>query len=214
MSIALNQKMPSAPGRPVRRTLPWALMWLCLAILVAHVAYDVLGPMRLHASQEPGRRTAPEAIAVPQAKEQAATPSAATSVTLPESKFQQARIATEPARIDRLPTEVGVVGMIQPNADQQVEVHPRATGIIREVRAVLGQKVKQGEILVILDSPEVGKARLDLRAASASWPRPDSRPGGRARSPLTSRRSSPSCRRTSPRTSRTATSRTARSDTM
>ncbi len=167
MSIALNQKMPSAPVRPIRRALPWALMWLCLMILVAHVAYDVLGPMRLHASQEPGRRTAPEATAVPEAKEQvqkAAAPSAATSVTLPESKFQQARIATEPARIDRLPTEVGVVGMIQPNADQQVEVHPCATGIIREVRAVLGQKVKQGDILVILDSPEVGKARLDLRA--------------------------------------------------
>ena len=164
MSIALNQKRPSAPGRPIRRALPWALMWLCLAILVGHVAYDVLGPMRLHASQEPGRRTAPEATAVPQAKEQAAAPSAATSVTLPESKFQQAKIATEPARVDRLPTEVGVVGMIQPNADQQVEVRPRATGIIREVHAVLGQKVKQGDILVILDSPEVGKARLDLRA--------------------------------------------------
>jgi membrane fusion protein, heavy metal efflux system len=164
MSIALNQKMPSAPGRPIRRALPWALMWLCLALFAGHVTYDVLGPMRLHASQEPGRRTAPEAVAVPEATEKAAAPSAATSVTLPESKFQQAKIATEPARIDRLPTEVGVVGMIQPNADQQVEVHPRATGIIREVHAVLGQKVKQGATLVILDSPDVGKARLDLRA--------------------------------------------------
>ena len=54
--------------------------------------------------------------------------------------------------------------MIQANADQQVEVRPRASGIVREVHAVLGQKVKQGDTLVILDSPEVGKARLDLRA--------------------------------------------------
>ncbi len=54
--------------------------------------------------------------------------------------------------------------MIQANADQQVEVRPRAAGIVRSVHAMLGQKVKKGDLLVILDSPEVGKARLDLRA--------------------------------------------------
>ncbi len=88
----------------------------------------------------------------------------ASSVTLSESKFREAKIATEVARIDRLATEVGVPGMIQANADQRVEVRPRAAGIVRSVHAMFGQKVKKGDLLVILDSPEVGKARLDLRA--------------------------------------------------
>jgi multidrug efflux pump subunit AcrA (membrane-fusion protein) len=113
----------------------------------------------LHASPGSGQQAAPEG----KAAEKANAPSA-TSVTLPESKFQQAKIATEPARIDRLTTEVGVAGMVQPNADRKVEVRPWTSGIVREVHAVLGQKVKQGQILAILDSPEIGKARLDLRA--------------------------------------------------
>ncbi len=114
----------------------------------------------MHASQGQGHQTAPGGKA---AEAKADAPSS-TSVTLSESKFEQAKIATGPARIDRLTTEVGVVGMIQPDADRKVEVRPWATGIVREVHAVLGQQVKQGQTLVILDSPEVGKARLDLRA--------------------------------------------------
>src|SRR5262249_32565361 len=85
-------------------------------------------------------------------------------VVLPGSTSQQAKIATEPARLDRLSPEVGVVGTVQANADRQVEVRPRASGIVRDVHARLGQKVKPGDPLIILDSPDVGKARLDLRA--------------------------------------------------
>jgi RND family efflux transporter MFP subunit len=161
MSIALNQTRPVAAEQSIRRALPWALMGLCLIVLVSYVALDLWNPARLHASQGPGSQSAPEGKPAPEGK--AAAP-ASTSVTLSESKYQQAKIASEPARIERLSTEVGVVGQIRENADQQVEVRPWASGIIREVRARLGQKVKKGDLLVILDSPEVGKARLDLRA--------------------------------------------------
>lgn len=161
MSIALNQARRAAAARPILRALPWALVGLSLIALVGYVALDFHNPSRLHASQVPGGQSAPEAT--PAAEQKAEAPSA-TTVTLPESKFQQAKIATEPARVERLSTEVGVVGQVRENADKQVEVRPWASGRIREVRAVLGQKVKKGDLLVILDSPEVGKARLDLRA--------------------------------------------------
>src|SRR5262249_29900051 len=80
-----------------------------------------------------------------------------------ESQLKEAKIVTEPARIDRLSTELGVAGLIQANADRQVDIRPRAAGIIREVQAALGQTVKRGDPLVILDSPDIGTARLDLR---------------------------------------------------
>jgi membrane fusion protein, heavy metal efflux system len=161
MSIALNQPRPAAAGWSIRQALPWALVGLCLIALVGYVAVDLRNPSRLHASQILGGQSAPEGKPAPEGK--AAAP-ASTSVTLSESKYRQARIATEPARIERLSTEVGVVGQIRENADRQVEVRPWASGIIREVHARLGQKVNKGDLLVILDSPEVGKARLDLRA--------------------------------------------------
>jgi multidrug efflux pump subunit AcrA (membrane-fusion protein) len=145
----------------IRQAAPWALMGLLLAVLIGYIALDLHNPTRLHASQAPESQAAAGGKPAPNSK--AAAPSS-TSVTLSESKFRQAGIATEPARIERLATEVGVVGMLQANADHQVEVRPRASGIVREVFARLGQPVKQGQPLVVLDSPEVGKARLDLRA--------------------------------------------------
>jgi cobalt-zinc-cadmium efflux system membrane fusion protein len=140
----------------VRQILPWAGMGVCLTLLGGHLAYDILGPSRLHAAsrgQEPAPE--PESRGADQAKP--------SSITLSESKFNEAKITTEPAWLDRIATEVGVVGMIDANADRRVEIRPRASGIVREVRAVLGQHVKRGDSLVILDSPEIGTARLNLR---------------------------------------------------
>jgi cobalt-zinc-cadmium efflux system membrane fusion protein len=162
MSIALNPRRPAAAGPSIRQALPWALVGLSVALFVGYVAVDLKNPARLHASQVPGGQSAPTGKDAPGAeKAKAAT---ATSVTLSESKFREAKLATDAARVDRLTTEVGVPGMIQANADQKVEVRPRAAGIVRSVHAMFGQKVKKGDLLVILDSPEVGKARLDLRA--------------------------------------------------
>ena len=90
-------------------------------------------------------------------------PAAATTVTLPKGKFQAAGIKTEPARVVSLPSEVGVVGRIEANPDRRVEIRPRASGVVREVRALLGQTVEKGDVLAILDSPDIGTARLNLR---------------------------------------------------
>ena len=81
-----------------------------------------------------------------------------------ESKLKAAKITTEPARYDQLPTELGVPGRIEVNADRRIEIRPRAAGVVREVHVLLGQNVKRGDRLVTLDSPDVGTARLNLRA--------------------------------------------------
>ncbi len=155
---------PDGAAGPVRQVLPWALVGLCGVALAGYIAVDWRYGLRLHAAQGPeGSSTAPSTAASGASEKQAA-PAQATSVTLSESKFKQAGIAIEPARVDRLSTEVGVVGQVRENSDRQVEVRPWASARIREVHVQLGQKVKKGDMLAILDSPEVGKARLDLRA--------------------------------------------------
>jgi RND family efflux transporter MFP subunit len=63
-----------------------------------------------------------------------------------------------------LPVEVGVPGRIDANPDRRVEIRPRAAGVVREVHALLGQRVTKGDVLVVLDSPDIGSARLNLRA--------------------------------------------------
>jgi RND family efflux transporter MFP subunit len=139
-------------------------MILCLAFLSAYVAFDMFGRRRNAeaVATVPQSASQPKAAAPGQAKTQGANP--ATTVVLSESKFAATRITTTPARYDELPTELGVPGRIGVNADRQIDIRPPAAGVIREVHVVLGQEVKRGDRLVTIDSPDVGTARLNLRA--------------------------------------------------
>ena len=154
MSVALRQNQSSK--KSMTRALPWAGMGLCLAVLLGHVAYDVLA----HAHSL--RAAAPDLATETTADTKTTT--RRSTVSLSEAKTKEGKIAIEPARFDRIATGVAVVGVIQANSDRQVEVRPRAAGIVREVHVVLEQKVKRGDPLVTLDSPEIGTARLNLRA--------------------------------------------------
>jgi len=154
MSIALSQRQTGK--RSIRQVLPWAGMGLCLAVLVGHVAYDLFARAHSLAAGISG----PGAEAKPGAE----PTTSRSTVSFSESKLKEAKITIEPARFDRLATGVPVFGSIQANLDRQVAVRPRAAGIVREVHALLGQKVKGGDPLVTLDSPDIGTARLNLRA--------------------------------------------------
>jgi RND family efflux transporter MFP subunit len=131
-------------------------MAICVVLLGGHFAFDYISP-RSKASAASEGSTEP--------KEQEPTgPNPTTTVTLSEAKFKSAGITLTEARIDKLPTELGVPGRIEVNADRQVDIRPRASGIVREVHVVLGQEVKRGDPLATLDSADVGTARLNLRA--------------------------------------------------
>ncbi len=136
-----------------RTGLVWGAVALVAVLLVANLLHDTLLNRRLSAgSSASGGAAAPDAKA-------AALP---TSVTLSEGKWKTAGIKTEPAQILKISAEVGVPGRIEANIDHQVKVRPRANGVVREVHALLGQKVKKGDVLVVLDSPDIGTARLNL----------------------------------------------------
>ena len=142
----------------IKWLLPWLGMGVCLVILGAHLVFDFMG-----------RRRAEETVAATLSKvrgesEGPVSSSATTTVGLSELKLKAAKITTEPARYDQLPTELGVSGRIDVNADRRIEIRPRAAGVVREVFVMLGQNVKRGDPLVTLDSADVGTARLNLRA--------------------------------------------------
>ena len=156
MSLALSQ--PSRNRTMLRSALPWLGMGLSLAILAAHLAFDLAG--RSRAAAQSG---AADLKHEPGAKGASAS-SPANTVSLSESKIKAAKVATEPARFERLTTELGVPGRIEVNSDRRLEVRPRASGVIGDVHVMLGQTVKRGDPLVTLESPDIGTARLNLRA--------------------------------------------------
>ncbi len=160
MSVALSQRRFSKGS--IRAALPWIGMGLCLASFLSYLAYDrVLGKAPgsgppAAAAQTPGQDEA--------GKSAKSAPGRVTTVTLDEAKFAAAKITVEEVRVEEIATGVSVVGQVQANLDEQVEIRPRASGIVREAPARLGQQVKRGDTLVTLDSREVGTARLNLRA--------------------------------------------------
>jgi RND family efflux transporter MFP subunit len=84
-------------------------------------------------------------------------------VTLTDAKLQAARLKIEPSRTLTLPVELVVPGRIEANADRRIDIRPRAPGVVRSVEVQIGQVVKAGVVLVTLDSPDIGTARLNLR---------------------------------------------------
>lgn len=148
MSIALPNRASSA-----RVFVPWGVLALGLALIVVNLA--------LMARGRSSTTTTTSEAAEPANGDSSGLPS---KVTLTDAKFQQAAIVLGEAEMITLPAELGVPGRIDTNQDRQVQVHPRAAGVIREVRASLGQVVKKGDVLAVLDSPDVGTARLNLRA--------------------------------------------------
>jgi cobalt-zinc-cadmium efflux system membrane fusion protein len=145
-----------AASTKVLRVLPWAGMGLCLAMMGGHLMLDTSSRSKAGA--------APEARSEASKADGASPQNPATTVALSDAKLKAAKITTERARIDRLATELGVPGRIEVNADRNIAIRPRAAGVIREVHVVLGQDVRRGDALVTLDSPDVGTARLNLRA--------------------------------------------------
>src|SRR5690606_16369107 len=60
---------------------------------------------------------------------------------------------------------LSLTGEIQWNPDLVVHVTPRVDGVVREVRKTLGDSVESGEIMAVLDSSEIGRARMDYLEA-------------------------------------------------
>jgi membrane fusion protein, heavy metal efflux system len=160
MTVALSRR--PLGNRSIRAALPWIGMGVCVASFTSYLAYD-----RLLGKAAKPESSAPLAQSPGQdggGKPAQSPPGRVTTVTLDGSKFAVAKIMIEEVRVDKIATGVSVVGQIQANMDEQVEIRPRSAGIIREVPVKLGQQVKRGETLVTLDSPDIGTARLNLRA--------------------------------------------------
>jgi cobalt-zinc-cadmium efflux system membrane fusion protein len=55
------------------------------------------------------------------------------------------------------------------DANHYADVSPRVAGYLREVRADLGQRVRAGDVLAVVDSPEVSAAKSRLISARAAY---------------------------------------------
>jgi cobalt-zinc-cadmium efflux system membrane fusion protein len=90
-----------------------------------------------------------------------------TKVRLPPEVIQQAGIKTAPAVLDSLPATVDLTGEIAADPDRSARLAARVPGRVTEVKVKEGDRVKAGQLVAILESPELARARAALASATA-----------------------------------------------
>ncbi|MSR82268.1 MAG: efflux RND transporter periplasmic adaptor subunit [Candidatus Latescibacteria bacterium] len=86
-------------------------------------------------------------------------------VELPPEALASTGITIEEAGPARLQVVLELPGEIGLNADKVAHVVPRLSGVISEARKGLGEKVRKGEIIAVLESRELADAKSEYLAA-------------------------------------------------
>ncbi|EMI40724.1 efflux RND transporter periplasmic adaptor subunit [Rhodopirellula sp. SWK7] len=93
------------------------------------------------------------------AKEDPSTPD---SLTLPEGKLNAAKFETVPAQMQAVENVRTLPGRIRYDETKHVDVKAPMDGILSEVLVTPGEQVQCGQLIAVLRSPEIGKARAEI----------------------------------------------------
>ena len=86
-------------------------------------------------------------------------------VEFDDKKWESAGLRLERAARAPFAESVWRTGRVALNEDRVAHIVPPVDGLVVEVRAQLGQEVQAGDVLAVLDSREVGQAKLALHTA-------------------------------------------------
>ena len=144
----------SSPAFAVRRLLP--VLLAAFAAAAAGVSWLALRP-RNAAAPASHADTTPDGAAAT-----AAAPPTAAAITLPRGSWRAAAIDIQPAAVGVLDQATTLTGKITLNEDRVAHIYPLVEGRVAEVDVGLGDAVKKGQQMAIIQSREVGQAMLQL----------------------------------------------------
>jgi cobalt-zinc-cadmium efflux system membrane fusion protein len=137
---------------------PSALGWVAAAGVIAGASYLSLG-----CSEKPA---AVEAKAAPSASP-SSSPAPRKVIVLPEAALKKNPITTSGVVETKLAADIQVVGSVTYDQDHFALVGPLVPGRIVALKAAVGDPVKVGQVLAIVESADVGEAQADLLSARA-----------------------------------------------
>jgi len=146
--------LPTPTSTRVRRPALWIGYSVALVGLGAVAMYLATGRLRQPTD-------APAARAGREGDGKHGQPATA-QVQLSEGKRKTAGIRVEPVRRDTLTEVARLTGKLALNEDRITRIHPLVEGRICEVKVQFGDQVKAGQVLAVVDSQQVGRAKLEL----------------------------------------------------
>jgi len=81
-------------------------------------------------------------------------------IRLTEKQLEEAGVEIRPLGGGLITTHVTLPAEVGLNLDTVVHVTPRVPGIVSEVRGYLGDEVTEGAVLAVIESPELGEAKI------------------------------------------------------
>jgi membrane fusion protein, heavy metal efflux system len=87
-------------------------------------------------------------------------------IRLPEAKRKELGIEVATAQPGSLQTQLALTGTVSVNTDRFVRIVSRIPGVVREVRKNLGDSVRAGEVMAVIDSRELADAKGAYLAAT------------------------------------------------
>lgn len=92
-----------------------------------------------------------------------------TKVAIADKQIDQSKILVQPAQAGLLLTRLRVPGAIIPDRNRVGRVPSKVVGTVAELRKRLGESVRAGEVIAILDSREVADAKSEYLAAIVNF---------------------------------------------
>ncbi|MDA1049381.1 MAG: efflux RND transporter periplasmic adaptor subunit [Planctomycetota bacterium] len=86
----------------------------------------------------------------------------ASVIRLEKAKWKVAGLRIEPAQRETLSQVVQVTGKLALNEDRLPQIYSQVEGLVHEVPVYFGQEVAAGQRLVVIDSQQIGLAKLEL----------------------------------------------------
>ncbi len=83
-------------------------------------------------------------------------------VTLPDGKLQAAKLKIEPIQERMVQHHHWVPGRLRYDQAKHIHLKAPVSGILIEVLATPGDNVQKGDLLAVISSPDIGKARADV----------------------------------------------------
>jgi cobalt-zinc-cadmium efflux system membrane fusion protein len=83
-------------------------------------------------------------------------------IEMPAEKWAAAGIKLQPVQKAAFQETIALTGKVALNEDRISHVFPLVEGRVEQVKVQFGQHVKQGDVLVVVQSKEVGHAKLQL----------------------------------------------------
>jgi membrane fusion protein, heavy metal efflux system len=86
-------------------------------------------------------------------------------VTVPEGSPVRAKLAVEPVAAKDIKRDLVLPAVVEADPAHLIKVSPPLSGLVTQLKVQLGERVKSGQSLVVIDSPDLGSAYSDYDRA-------------------------------------------------